>query len=66
MQITNQKRIAARLLKCGVNRVYINPAYHEQVAGAVQTDDIREFIDEGHNLCKTNPRNLKIPSKSPC
>ena len=47
MQITNQKRIAARLLKCGVNRVYINPAYHEQVAGAVQTDDIREFIDEG-------------------
>ena len=46
MQITNQKRIAARLLKCGVNRVYINP-YHEQVAGAVQTDDIREFIDEG-------------------
>ena len=26
---------------------YINPAYHEQVAGAVQTDDIREFIDEG-------------------
>ena len=47
MQITNQKRIAARLLKCGVNRVYNNPAYHEQVAGAVQTDDIREFIDEG-------------------
>ena len=47
MQITNQKRIAARLLKCGVHRVYINPAYHEQVAGAVQTDDIREFIDEG-------------------
>ena len=47
MQITNQKRIAARLLKCGVNRVWINPSFVDQVASAVQTDDIREFIDEG-------------------
>ncbi len=47
MQITNQKRIAARLLKCGVNRVWINPSFVDQVAAAVQTDDIREFIDEG-------------------
>ena len=47
MQITNQKRIAARLLKCGENRVWINPLYVDQVASAVQTDDIREFIDEG-------------------
>ena len=47
MQITNQKRLAARLLKCGVNRVWVNPDYVDQVASAVQTDDIREFIDEG-------------------
>lgn len=47
MQITNQKRLAARILKCGVNRVWINPDYVDQVASAVQTDDIREFIDEG-------------------
>jgi large subunit ribosomal protein L19e len=47
MQITNQKRLAAKLLKCGVNRVWINPAYLDQVSSAVQTDDIREFIDEG-------------------
>ena len=47
MQITNQKRIAARLLKCGENRVWINPLYVDQIASAVQTDDIREFIDEG-------------------
>ena len=44
MQITNQKRLAARLLKCGVNRVWVNPDYVDQVASAVQTDDIREFI----------------------
>ena len=47
MQITNQKRLAARLLKCGVNRVWINPDYVDQISSAVQTDDIREFIDEG-------------------
>ena len=47
MQITNQKRIAARLLKCGENRIWINPLYVDQIAAAVQTDDIREFIDEG-------------------
>ena len=47
MQITNQKRLAAKLLKCGVHRVWINPAYLDQVSSAVQTDDIREFIEEG-------------------
>ena len=44
MQITNQKRLVIRLLKCGVNRVWVNPDYVDQVASAVQTDDIREFI----------------------
>ena len=39
--------LAARILKCGVNRVWVNPDYVDQVASAVQTDDIREFIDEG-------------------
>ncbi len=47
MQITNQKRLAAKLLKCGVHRVWINPAYLDQITSAVQTDDIREFIEEG-------------------
>jgi large subunit ribosomal protein L19e len=47
MQITNQKRLAARILKCGVNRVWIHPSYVDQIANSVQTDDIREFIEEG-------------------
>lgn len=47
MQITNQKRLAARILKCGVNRVWIHPSYIDQIANSVQTDDIREFIEEG-------------------
>ena len=47
MQITNQTRLAARLLGCGVHRVWINPSYVDQISSAVQTDDIREFIEEG-------------------
>ena len=53
MQITNQKRLAAKILtkmtgrEVGVHRVWINPAYVDQISSAVQTDDIREFIDEG-------------------
>ena len=46
MQITNQKRLAAKLLGCGVHRVWINPSYVDQISSAVQTDDIREFIEE--------------------
>ncbi len=47
MQITNQKKMAAQLLKCGVNRVWVHPSFVDQVAAAVQKDDIREFIEEG-------------------
>ena len=45
MQITNQKKMAAQLLKCGVNRVWIDPHRVDQVATAVQKDDIREYIE---------------------
>ena len=47
MQITNQKKMAAQLLKCGVHRVWINPSYLAQVAQSVQKEDIREAIDNG-------------------
>ena len=47
MQITNQKKMAAQLLKCGVNRIWVHPSFVDQIAAAVQKDDIREFIEEG-------------------
>ena len=47
MQITNQKKMAAQILKCGVHRVWINPSYLDQVAQSVQKEDIREAIDNG-------------------
>ena len=53
MQVTNQKRMAADLLskqegkQVGINRVWIHPAYIDQVATAVQKEEIRELIEEG-------------------
>ena len=47
MQLTNQKRLAAKILKCGENRVWINPDYIDEVAPSVQADDIAQFIEEG-------------------
>ena len=50
MQVTNQKRMAADILskqegkQVGVNRVWIHPAYIDQVATAVQKEEIRELI----------------------
>ena len=53
MQLTNQKRLAAKILGCGVHRVWINSDYIDMVASAVQTEDIREFIDQG--IIKAKP-----------
>ena len=47
MQLTNQKRLAAKILGCGENRVWVNPDYIDEIASSVQADDIREFIEEG-------------------
>ena len=47
MQITNQKKMAAQILKCGVNRVWVDPRYIDQVSSAVQKSDVRELIEEG-------------------
>ncbi|AIF68800.1 50S ribosomal protein L19 [Palaeococcus pacificus DY20341] len=42
-----QKRIAAELLKCGENRVWIDPERIEDVEAAITREDIRRLIDEG-------------------
>ena len=47
MQITNQKKMAAQILKCGVNRIWVDPRYVDQVTTAVQKSDVRELIEEG-------------------
>ena len=47
MQLTHQKQMAAQILGCGVNRVWVDHRYIDQVSSAVQKSDIRELIDEG-------------------
>jgi large subunit ribosomal protein L19e len=42
-----QKRMAADLLDCGRNRVWIDPLEQEEVATAITREDIRRLIDQG-------------------
>lgn len=44
MNINAQKRLAAEILKCGINRVYIHPEGMEDVMMAITRDDIRNLI----------------------
>ncbi|MHB8586027.1 MAG: 50S ribosomal protein L19e [Thermoplasmatota archaeon] len=45
--LSNQRRMAADLLKIGQNRVYINPLHNDEVAEAVTRADIRSLIRKG-------------------
>jgi large subunit ribosomal protein L19e len=42
--LTNQRRLASELLKCGLGRVWIDPASQEELADAVTRADIRSAI----------------------
>jgi large subunit ribosomal protein L19e len=45
--LTNQRRMAAALLKCGEGRVWIDPSSQEELADAVTRADIRSAIKAG-------------------
>jgi large subunit ribosomal protein L19e len=45
--LTNQRRMASSLLKCGVGRVWLDPASQEELADAVTRQDIRAAIKAG-------------------
>ena len=47
MNLQNQRRIASQLLKCGENRVWIDPNRAEDVSDAITRGDIRELINSG-------------------
>ncbi|WP_206204916.1 50S ribosomal protein L19e [Thermococcus sp. LS2] len=42
-----QRRIAAEILKCGENRVWIDPERIEDVKSAITREDIKRLIKEG-------------------
>ncbi|HYA58649.1 MAG TPA: 50S ribosomal protein L19e [Thermoplasmata archaeon] len=45
--LSNQRRLAASLLKCGEGRVWIDPASQEELADAVTRSDVRSAIKAG-------------------
>lgn len=45
--LSNQKRMAADVLDCGENRVWIDPERQGDVAEAITREDVRELVDEG-------------------
>jgi len=47
MNLKNQKRMAAEVLKCGVSRVWINPNRIADVGDAITRADIRTAIQSG-------------------
>lgn len=47
MNLSAQKRMAAQILKCGENRVFIDPYLIEEVKLAITRNDIRNLIKEG-------------------
>ena len=54
MKLTTQKRLAASVLKVGVNRVWIDPDKIEEVSRAITRRNIKQLIDS--NIIKAKPK----------
>ena len=47
MNVTAQKRIASEVLKCGINRIFMDPDYVDDILMAISREDIRNLIKMG-------------------
>ncbi|MBN1134126.1 MAG: 50S ribosomal protein L19e [Methanosarcinaceae archaeon] len=45
--LSNQKRIASKILDCGVHRVWMDPDASENISDAITREDIRGLIANG-------------------
>ncbi len=45
--LTNQRRISASILKCGVHRVWFDPERLSDIQNAISREDIRGLMKEG-------------------
>lgn len=55
MNLTTQKKLAAKILKVGVNRVWIDPEHMEEVSRAITRNSIRALIND--DVIKAKPVN---------
>lgn len=46
MNLTTQKRLAASILKVGINRVWIDPEQVEEVSRAITREGVKQLIDQ--------------------
>lgn len=53
MSLNKKRRMAAKLLKVGINRVWIDPAQQAEVEAALTNEDIRKLIKRG--IIKAKP-----------
>lgn len=47
MNLTTQKRLAADILKVGVNKVWIDPETVDEVSRAITRESVKQLIDNG-------------------
>lgn len=47
MDLRNQRRLAAEVLKCGEHRVWIDPEETEEIEKAVTRRDVRNLVKQG-------------------
>ena len=47
MNLTTQKRLAASILKVGLNRVWIDPERMEEVSMAITREGVKQLINDG-------------------
>jgi large subunit ribosomal protein L19e len=43
----NQRRLASKVLECGLDRVWLNPEALEEITSAITREDIRGLIEKG-------------------
>jgi large subunit ribosomal protein L19e len=44
--LTNQRRLASQILKCGRNRVWINPERIDDVESAITREEVKKLVHE--------------------
>ena len=45
--LSNQRKLASKVLECGLDRVWLNPDASEEIASAITREDIRGLIEKG-------------------
>lgn len=65
MNLTLQRRLASKILKCGEGRVWIDPAKMSQVDEAITREDVRKLIGEGAIKAKRKKRSNSQGKRQP-